>query len=377
MFSRLSQTLGKSQSVFYSTASPQKNGTGVLMLNLGGPATQEEVQPFLTRLFSDREIIKIPFQKFSGPLLAKRRTPKVKKQYAMIGGGSPLRYWTEQQGKLMCAKLDVLRPETAPHKYYVGFRYADPMTPDTLEQIRKDNVKRVIAFSQYPQYSCSTTGSSLNELYRQLKKHDWLQEFEWSVIDRWPTHKGLIKAFAVQIQKALAQWDEADRNKVILLFSAHSLPMSVVNRGDSYPHEVAASVKQVMEELNHSNVYKIVWQSKVGPAKWLQPAADGAIEGLAAKGWTNQLLIPIAFTSDHIETLYEYDILYAELAKKLNIKLKRVNAFNDDPLFIEALADIVHTHLTKKEKSSTQLKLRCAYCVNDDCGPMKQFFTTQ
>lgn len=276
----------------------------------------------------------------------------------------------------MCAKLDEIHPSTAPHKYYMGFRYADPMTQQTLEQIRKDNVKRVIAFSQYPQYSCSTTGSSLNELYRQLKANGLTDEFEWSVIDRWPTHKGLIKAFAAQIKKALHDyWNEEDRHKVVLLFSAHSLPLSVVNRGDSYPHEVAATVKQVMEELQHSNVYKIVWQSKVGPAQWLQPAADVAIEGLAAKGWNNQLLIPIAFTSDHIETLYEYDILYAELGKKLNIKLKRVNAFNDDPVFIDALVNLVHNHLTKKEKSSLQLKLRCAECVNEHCHEMKQFFT--
>jgi len=291
------------------------------MMNLGGPSTQEEVEPFLTRLLSDREIIKIPFQAISGPLIARHRAIKVKKQYTQIGGGSPIRYWTEKQGTLMCQQLDTIHPSTAPHKHYIGFRYADPMTLDSLQQMKKDGVRRVVAFSQYPQYSCSTTGSSLNELHRQLKSHNMLETFEWSVIDRWPSHPLLMKVFAEQIQRALREgFTEAERSRVVLLFSAHSLPMSVVNRGDAYPHEVAATVRRVMEELKFSNLYQIVWQSKVGPTRWLQPATGAAMEGLAKHGYREQLLIPIAFTSDHIETLYEYDILYSELAKEKKYK---------------------------------------------------------
>jgi len=276
----------------------------------------------------------------------------------------------------MCKRLDILHPSTAPHKHYIGFRYANPMTQDSLLQMKNDGIRRMVAFSQYPQYSCSTTGGSLNELYRQLHTHNMEGTFEWSVVDRWPSHELLVRAFADLIRKSLLEgFSEGERDHVVLLFSAHSLPLSVVNRGDAYPHEVAATVSRVMEQLNFSNMYKLVWQSKVGPARWLLPSTGSAMEALAKKGWPLQLLIPIAFTSDHIETLYEYDILYSELAKEKNIKMRRVRALNDHPIFIEALADVVVKHLVKGEKCTKQLKLRCAHCINPDCEKMRLYFT--
>jgi ferrochelatase len=346
------------------------------MMNLGGPSTLAEVEPFLNRLLSDKDLIRIPFQEYSGPLIAKNRSVKVKKQYEQIGGGSPLRKWTNIQGNLMCQKLDKILPATAPHKHYMGFRYADPMIFETIQQMKKDGVKRVIGFSQYPQYSCSTTGSSLNELYRQLVSNNLLNEFEWTIIDRWPTHNLLAKAFAEQIRQALeTHYTDEERKDVVLLFSAHSLPLSVVNRGDAYAREVATTVQKVMEELNYSHTYTLVWQSKVGPATWLQPSTDSAIRGFADKGLKNLLLIPIAFTSDHIETLYEYDILYHELGQKVNIKLRRASALNDHPIFIDALVDIVSNHLSNKEKCTNQLNLRCATCDKPECVDMRRYFT--
>lgn len=188
-----------------------------------------EVHDFLSRLFHDHDLIPLPFQNYLAPVIAKRRTPKIEKQYTEIGGGSPILRWTRTQGAAMCALLDELNPESAPHKPYVMFRYAEPLTETCLEEMKRDGVRRAIAFTQYPQYSCSTTGSSLNELMRvatlstragkarsstdaMLAKEAKAEagseeklikgglawggngEVEWSVVDRWPTHAGFIEA---------------------------------------------------------------------------------------------------------------------------------------------------------------------------------------
>lgn len=169
-------------------------------------------------------------QRFLAPLIAKRRTPKIEEQYKEIGGGSPILRWTQTQGEAMCQLLDEMNPESAPHKHYVAFRYAQPLTETALDQMKADGVQRAIAFTQYPQYSCSTTGSSLNELMRVAKKQGWGGdgEVEWSVIDRWPADRGLAKAFAENIKRALQAYPEEIRNDVVLLFSAHSLPIEIV-----------------------------------------------------------------------------------------------------------------------------------------------------
>lgn len=229
-------------------------------MNMGGPSTIPEVHDFLSRLFHDGDLIPLPAQRFLAPYIAKRRTPKIEEQYTAIGGGSPIQRWTREQGRQMCELLDELRPESAPHKPYVAFRYAQPLTETALEEMKADGVKRAVAFTQYPQYSCSTTGSSLNELYKQSVKNRrnadaWggNGEIEWSVVDRWPKNDGLVDAFAQNIRTALQQFPAERRDGVVLLFSAHSLPLEIVNRGDPYTAEVAATVYAVMEKLGFSN----------------------------------------------------------------------------------------------------------------------------
>lgn len=154
-----------------------------------------EVHDFLSRLFHDHDLIPLPAQRLLAPIIARRRTPKIEKQYTDIGGGSPILKWTREQGRQMCELLDELNPASAPHKPYVAFRYANPLTETCLEEMKRDGVKRAVAFTQYPQYSCSTTGSSLNELYKQASgPAGWggKGEVEWSFLDRWPTHPGLV-----------------------------------------------------------------------------------------------------------------------------------------------------------------------------------------
>ncbi|KAK7475732.1 hypothetical protein BaRGS_00033004 [Batillaria attramentaria] len=362
-------------------STPKKKGpkTGIMMLNLGGPEKAEDVHDFLLRLFLDKDLIPLPAQSRLAPVIAKRRTPRIIEQYQKIGGGSPIKKWTEIQGQGMVELLDRISPETAPHKFYIGFRYANPLTEDTIQQMEEDGVERAVAFTQYPQYSCSTTGSSLNAIYRHYAKHGASNNMVWSVIDRWPTHPLLVKAFADSIRDELARFPEEDRDDVVILFSAHSLPLKVVNRGDPYPLEVGATVQRVMEELGNTHAYRLVWQSKVGPLPWLSPQTDDAIKGLVARNKKNILLVPIAFTSDHIETLFELDLEYAQhLGAEVGVKnIRRAASLNDNPVFIEALADIVKAHLQSGRVCSKQLGLRCPMCVNKTCGEAKEFFSSQ
>ncbi|QGN15941.1 ferrochelatase [Kluyveromyces marxianus] len=339
---------------FYSS---KKGPTAVVFMNMGGPSTVPETYDFLYQLFSDYDLI--PISKKYQPILAKYiarfRTPKIEQQYREIGGGSPIRKWSEYQSAKVCKILDETHPETAPHKPYVAFRYARPMTDETYKQMLKDGVTRAIAFSQYPQFSYSTTGSSINELWRQIKKQDPERQISWSIIDRWPTQPGLVKAFAQNITKKLEEFPAEIRDKVTILFSAHSLPMDVVNTGDAYPAEVGATVYHVMKELKFKNPYRLVWQSQVGPKPWLGAQTAQITEFLAPKE-PGLVLVPIAFTSDHIETLHEVDLgiigesTYAD-------KIKRCDSLNGNETFIEGLAELVKDHLDNGPRFSKQLPL--------------------
>ncbi len=371
--------------------------TAMVFMNMGGPATTDEVGGFLSRLFADADLIPLgPLQNYLGPLISRRRTPKIKKQYADIGGGSPIRKWSEYQATEMCKILDRTNPETAPHKPYVAFRYANPLTEETYTRLLDDGFGkgrggRAVAFTQYPQYSCSTTGSSLNELWK------WRQRLEsrtrnanlsaaeadgsilWSVIDRWPTHPGLVNAFAENITKTLETYPADIRDSVVLLYSAHSLPMSVVNRGDPYPSEVAATVWAVQQKLGFRNPYRLVWQSQVGPSAWLGAQTAEVVPNLVKKGQKDIVLIPIAFTSDHIETLFEIDQEVIHEANELGAdgRVRRAESLNGSQTFISGLADLASSHLRSGEVCSRQMGLRCPGCKSERCLEQKRFFMGQ
>lgn len=349
--------------------------TGILMLNMGGPSSLNEVQSFLERLFTDKDIIPLPFQTKLGPLIAKRRTPKIVERYRQIGGGSPIKTWTDKQGLLLTKYLDTISPATAPHKHYIGFRYANPLTEDTLDEIERYGPKRMIAFTQYPQYSCSTTGSSLNAMYRYYKNKNLATKIKWSFIDRWPTNSGLIEVFSHLICSEIEKLPKEAKDNIVLLFSAHSLPMKAVNKGDPYPVEVASTVLRVMECLDWKYPYRLVWQSKVGPIPWLGPQTDVAMKGFVNKGYKSFLVIPISFINEHIETLHELDIEYGqELAKEIGVKyFRRISTPNDHPIFIKAIGELVKNHLSCGEIYSPQLKLRCPMCTNAVCHDMRNW----
>eukprot|EP00938_MAST-03A_sp_MAST-3A-sp1_P003812 g3812.t1 len=344
--------------------------TGVLMLNMGGPSHPDDTEDFLKRLFQDSDIIELgggKFQEYLGSFISKRRTPKVRKQYETIGG-SPIRKWTEYQGKEMCKILDEACPESAPHKAYTAFRYADPLTEEALEEMKEDGVEHAIAFSQFPQWSCTTSGSSMNELWREVRRLNMTDTFRWSVIDRWPVHSGFVNAVVERIEERMSDFEVDDPSKVVVLFSAHSVPMKVVERGDHYVPEVAATVKKVMERWNKTNKYILGWQSKVGYVPWMVPSTEHIIKSLGKRGVRRVLVVPIAFTSDHIETLFEIGEEYAELAEEVGIKEFRfTEGLNGSETFISALADIVQDHIESKTNCSSQYKMKCVTCVKPLC----------
>lgn len=351
------------------TSGPTSQGpTGIVLLNLGGPKNLDEVGPFLLELFQDREIIQLPLQRWLGPFIAKRRAAGVKKLYEEIGGGSPILHWTNVQGKGLVERLDRLSPETGPHRFYVAFRYVQPTAEDALRQMKADGIERAIAFTQYPHFSCATTGSSLNELWRCAHRLGMTETFRWSVIDRWPTDSGFVECMAESVRKGLAGFPEEDRDHVLLLFSAHSLPLSIIDRGDPYPQEVGATVHEVLKAGGFRNPFLLSYQSQVGPVRWLGPSTEHVIKGLGAKGFKKVLVVGIAFTSDHIETLSEIDIEYRELARDVGIsQFERAPAFNGDPKFQDALAQIVVHHRESGQSCSSQYGLRCPGCENPQC----------
>lgn len=360
-----------------STTQGSRPKTGILMLNMGGPQNIDQVGDYLLRIMTDRDMIQLPVQSKLGPWIAQRRTADVQKKYKEIGGGSPILKWTTLQGELLCKHLDQVSPETAPHKPYVGFRYVTPFTEDTLAEIERDAPERVVLFSQYPQYSCATAGSSFNSIFTHYKSNGGApKSIQWSVIDRWSTHPLLVKTFVDRIQDELKHFSPDKQREVVLLFTAHSLPMKAVKRGDPYPSEVGATVNLVMQELKYSNPYCLVWQSKVGPVPWLEPFTDDAIKAYVKQGRKNFILIPIAFVNEHIETLHELDIEYCkELAEEVKVEnIRRAAAPNDHPFFIQALTDIVHNHLKGNQRINPKFLTRCPHCSNPKCNESKNWY---
>jgi ferrochelatase len=335
--------------------------TGVLLLNMGGPWTLDEVGPFLRRLFSDTEVIRLPAGRVLAPVLVRARLPRVRRLYASIGGGSPQRDWTERQAEAMVKELDATCPATAPHRAYQAFRYASPGSAEAIAAMRADGVRRVVVFPLYPHYSCATTGSSLSDLWRAAGVR--ADEFEWSLIDRWPTHPAYVDALAQTLREGLDGFGDTTP----VLFSAHSLPSRTVSRGDPYPQEVAATVQAVMERLAVPNPYLLSFQSKVGPVTWQGPDTVAMVEGLAARGHRRVLVVPVSFTCDHIETLSELDIELAATARRAGIEMRRAPALNDRPEFTQAMAQIVADHVAGGQPCSGQYRLRCPGCDQQGC----------
>lgn len=325
---------------------------GVLLLNLGGPEQLEDVRPFLFNLFSDPEIIRLPFPWLQKPLawlIATRRAKQSQENYRQIGGGSPLRRITDEQAVAMQKQLAENGREV---NIYVGMRYWHPFTEEAIAHIKRDRIEKLVILPLYPQFSISTSGSSFRLLENLLQQDPQLQAIDHTVIPSWYDHPGYLAAMADLIAKELDQLPEPDQAHIF--FSAHGVPVSYVQEaGDPYQQEIEACTALIMKTLNRPNPHTLAYQSRVGPVEWLQPYTDDAIKQLAAEGVKDLVVVPISFVSEHIETLEEIDIEYREVAEHAGIEnFRRVPALNTHPMFIADLATMVEEAL---EAPSLQL----------------------
>jgi protoporphyrin/coproporphyrin ferrochelatase len=315
---------------------------GVLLLNLGGPEQLEDVRPFLFNLFSDPEIIRLPFVWLQKPLawlISSSRAKKSQENYKLIGGGSPLLRITQEQGQALQAALQQKGQEA---QIYVGMRYWHPFTEEAIARIKRDNVTRLVILPLYPQFSISTSGSSFRLLSKLWEEDPALQrKVDYTVIPSWYKRSGYLRAMADLIAEQLDQFAEPDQAHVF--FSAHGVPLSYVEEaGDPYQKEIEDCTELIMQTLNRPNAYTLAYQSRVGPVEWLKPYTEETIEELAAAGIKNLLVVPISFVSEHIETLQEIDMEYREVAEHAGIEnFRRVPALNTHPTFINDLADMV------------------------------------
>ncbi len=319
---------------------------GVLLLNLGGPDTLDAVRPFLYNLFSDRDIIKLGpslLQKPIAKLISITRAGKTCDAYKLIGGGSPiLRITTEL--------ADALQQALKPHgdfKVYIGMRYWHPFISDTLREMNEEGIRECIVLSLYPHYSIATTGSAVKE----LKKHLDNYSIHCSFTDSWYDNSLYIDALFDSIARSIK-----DKNKEHeILYSAHSLPVSFIENGDPYVDHIRETIRLVNARLSESGYkfnFHLAYQSRSGPVEWLAPSTDDLIVDLAKKGVKELVVVPISFVSDHIETLYEIDILYKDLASENGIILNRVDSLNTSPKFIDALKDLVLKNNSTREKGA-------------------------
>ncbi|CAI0549289.1 unnamed protein product [Linum tenue] len=332
-------------SSFQSQSQTAEEKIGLLLLNLGGPETLQDVQPFLFNLFADPDIIRLPrpfqfLQKPLAQLISVLRAPK-SKGYAAIGGGSPLRKITDEQAH---AIKDALQAKDVSVNVYVGMRYWYPFTEEAIQQIKKDRITRLVVLPLYPQFSISTTGSSLRILENTFSKDAYLSRLPVSVIESWYKRQGYVKSMADLIEKELQTFSKPD--EVMIFFSAHGVPVSYVEvAGDPYKDQMEDCIYLIMQELKARGVYNdhtLAYQSRVGPVQWLKPYTDEVLVELGKKGVKSLLAVPVSFVSEHIETLEEIDMEYRELALESGIESwGRVPALGCTSSFITDLADAV------------------------------------
>jgi ferrochelatase len=302
-------------------------------LNLGGPGTLNEVEPFLYNLFSDRKIIRLGpwfMQKFIARMIAKKRAPVSRESYRLIGGGSPLARITGEQGA-------ALGRELAPRgdfRVAMAMRYWRPTARETLQMLADAGIRRIVALTLYPHYSMATTGSSLDDLQAAARLHPG--RFDIAVIDSWPEQIDYVECLAQSIRDGLARFEGED---VCLLYSAHSLPVSFIEDGDPYVEELEKTLRAVEVLTGVPGV--LCYQSRSGPVEWLEPSTPDMLRVSAERGCRNILMVPISFVSDHVETLYEIDILYRNQARELGMRLERTASLNSNPRFIKGLANLV------------------------------------
>lgn len=325
----------------------------IVLFNLGGPDGPEAVEPFLFNLFNDPAIIGLPaiVRTPLARLISRRRAPLAQGNYDLMGGGSPLLPETRKQADALARALAGRLPGDEV-RCFIAMRYWKPLTEDTAAEVAAWAPDEILLLPLYPQFSTTTTGSSLKA---------WNKAYKGPGVSRtlccWPAGEALIQAHADLILKT---WREAgEPGPARLLFSAHGLPEKVIKAGDPYQAQVEATAAAVAARLGEGWDWRVTYQSRVGPLKWIGPNTEDEIRAAAREGLA-LVITPIAFVSEHIETLVELDIEYAEVARHEGCPAYlRVPALGIQDGFIAGLAAAAATALTRKGAESDG-SYRCA-----------------
>ena len=311
---------------------------GVVLFQLGGPDSPEAIEPFLYNLFLDPDIIDFPLAKVGRPLLAKwiskGRSRKAREHYDHIGGRSPIREFTERQAE---ALEEVLR-ETYDARVFVAMRYWHPLTEAAIIEAKAAGCEELVLLPLYPQYSSTTTGSAINEWNRQCRRLGFSPEIHW--VRKFFDYEPYLDSLVAQIASTLARFTNPE--EVHVVYSAHNVPLTVIEAGDPYRQQIEETASLVHRRAGWTNSRTVCYQSKIGGRKWLRPSLHETIETLAASGTKSVLVVPVAFVSDHVETLSEIDVEAREQARENGIEqFEMMPGLNDSPVFIQALAGLV------------------------------------
>jgi len=316
-------------------------GRAVLFLQLGGPETLDDVPGFLYRLFSDPDVIRVKpaiLRKAIAASIAAGRTNASRKLYRSIGGGSPIRRLTEEQA---AGVERLLRESGRDAAVRAAMNCSTPFVEDVVRDLAAQGIRRFLALPLYPQYSLTTTKGALERARDAVRR--FAPGAHLTEIGSWPTHPLFIEAHAELIREAIAGFPDPRPESVHLLFSAHSIPKKLVTKeGDPYEREVEESVRSIRERLGGRSPWTLAYQSKLGPVEWLGPATLDVIGELGRRGEKQVLAVPIAFVTDHVETLYEIDQLFVDAARKAGIaEFRRSPGLNNRPAFLRCLESLV------------------------------------
>lgn len=322
--------------------------TAVILFNLGGPGSLNEVEAFLFNLFYDKAIINLPnpIRWILAKLISVKRTKIAQEIYSQIGGKSPILEETIKQAQTLGAAL-----QNKNIKIFISMRYSFPNSKEVANQIKKYNPKNIIFLPLYPQFSTTTTGSSMEDMKKALEEIDFKGNI--SKICCYHSDENFIDAHLENIKQTLKRLVSKNYR---ILFSAHSLPEKIIKQGDPYQWQIGQTVAKIVNKLSIKNLdYKITYQSKVTPVKWLEPNTEEEIR-IASKEKKSIVIVPIAFVSEHSETLVELDIEYAKIAAENSIEYLRVPALGASKKFIHSLAEIIKSRLFDKKNIVTSDK---------------------
>ena len=307
----------------------------VILFNLGGPDKLENVEPFLFNLFNDPAIISIPsiIRYPLAKFLSKRRAGIAKNIYREIGNRSPILELTQDQAKSLESSL----LKKGNYKCFVIMRCWHPRATDIIKEVKEYNADEIILLPLYPQYSASTSGSSIKEWNDLCRKENY--KVKTKTVCCYPTEKNFLQSHANLIKEAI---NNVENKNFKLIFSAHGLPENKIKKGDPYQWQIEQTVQGIMAKFSNKNIdYIISYQSRVGPMKWIGPSTDEIIIKYS-KEKKGIVIVPVAFVSEHSETLVELDIEYKKLAEKNGCSFyKRVPALGAEENFIKGLTELV------------------------------------